>query len=135
MTNKTSFGIKVYGIISLIFSFIILFLVVIPSLYSPNMSTLAYFISALGWMIFGIGVLKHYSGARIGLMALSVIYIVDTFEQPSHLLLTIRNQPITGLTILITSLTFFLSLLFFFARPSVKQEFIKNDGKSDQRSL
>lgn len=123
--------IKLFGILSMTFSLYIFANVVIPRLLHPlysNMFTTAYFITAICWMIFGIGVLKRLAWARVGLIVVAAIYIVDSVEYPSRIVNVIRNQDMLTLTIMITGLIFFISVIIFFTRPRVKQQFI-NDSK------
>ncbi len=116
-----SIGIKIYGYLSLVFS-------VMFFIYSQdplNMFSAAYLITSIGWLVFGIGVLKRLEWSRIGLIVVAAIYIIDSLEYPSRILSAIKDREFIALTILGMGLAFFSSLIFYFTRPSIKQQFIK----------
>jgi hypothetical protein len=122
-------GIKIYGILAVLFSLLIIYIVVIPDFIyrlDSYMFTLAYLITAICWLVFGIGVLKRVNWARIGLIVVSGIYAVDTIEYPSHLIATIKRYGSEALALLIIAIIFFVSLIVYFTRPRIKKHFDQN---------
>jgi len=75
-------GIKIFGALAVIFSLFLLRALVPDYLHTGElgMYDAAYFITSLCWLVFGVGVIRRLSWARIGLIILALIYIVDTFE-------------------------------------------------------
>lgn len=118
-------GIKIYGILSIIFSSLFTTVAVTELLRRPIVLNVAYLVNSLGWFIFGIGVLKRLPWARIGLVVVAAIYLVDSVGYPSYILTAIKNNDIVKLAAVGISLTFFGSLILFFARPNVRREFEK----------
>jgi len=120
-------GIIIFGVLSIIFSIYISTMVAIPNFHNSthHMFAIAYLLTAICWMIFGIGVLKRLSWARIGLVFLSIIYIVDSFDPPSYLIAAIKYRDIRFLTTVSLGLIYFLSLIVFFTRPNIKKIFNK----------
>jgi hypothetical protein len=126
-----SFGIKIYGVLSVLF-FIYMFSFVVKFTDSFNilsMYSLAYLITALCWLVFGIGVLRRLPWARIGLIAIAGIYTIDFIEYPSQVLSAIRRHELTSIVRWSIGLIFFISVIIFFTRPRVKQQFINNSKK------
>jgi hypothetical protein len=126
--NNMNIGIIIFGILSIVFSIYIMMMVAIPRFLYPSHSHMfaaAYFITAICWMIFGIGVLKRLSWARIGLIFVAIIYIADSFDPPSFLIAEIKNNDIWTLTTVSLGLIFFISLIVFFTRPKIKKIFDK----------
>ena len=131
MMNKISVGIKILGSSSILFSFILLLSFILGGSLKPlNMARLGYILTTAGWLIFGIGLLKRFNWARAGSQVWAAIFFIDTFRQPSYLILNFKNHPLFGLLFLVPSVFFFLSILIFFSIPSVKQEFIKITGET-----
>lgn len=128
-----SIGIIIFGILAVIYFGYIFTIVVIPIVYyhTANMITVTYCITAVGGLVFGIGVLKRLAWARSGLIFLAVIYIADSVEFPSWIFSAIKSHDVKLLTKLIADLTFLVSMIIFFTRPKVKQLFVKNEIKDD----
>jgi len=120
-------GIRIYGILSVIFSLALFSFIVVPEIvhHPPDMFTIAYSLTAVCWMVFGIGVIKRLSWARIGLIFIAAIYTIDSIERPSHIVSAIKNHQIGSLVAVVTSLIFFISLIIFFTRAKIKQQFVK----------
>ena len=126
--NNMNIGIIIFGVLSIIFSIFIFSMVAIPRLLSTGHSHLfavAYLITAICWMIIGIGDLKLLSWARICQIFLAIIYIAYSFDPPSYLIAVIKNHDIWALTTVILGLIFFSSLIVFFTRPNIKKKFDK----------
>ena len=120
-----STSIKIFSALSIIFSLWIILVTVPELIHAPSMFTIVYLISAVCWSVFGLGILKRLPWARIGLICLAVIYIFDSLEHPSYLIRAIKYQEIGALTKLSLGLIFFISVIVFFTRPKIKQQFIK----------
>jgi len=128
-----SIGIKIFGILSVIFSIYVFSFVVVPEFqHTPNLLTVAYLVTAICWLVFGAGVLMRLSWARIGLIIVAVIYIVDAVEYPSYILVAIKNHDVDILTRLVAALIYFFSLVIFFTRASVKKQFAKNQSETPE---
>jgi lysylphosphatidylglycerol synthetase-like protein (DUF2156 family) len=118
-----SIGIKIYAFLSLVsFALMVLFVIFKEPF---DMFSIAYMITSIGWLVFGIGVLKRLEWSRIGLIVVAAIYIIDSVEYPSRILNAIKNRDFIGLTILGIGLAFFGSLIFYFTMPGIKQQFKK----------
>ena len=124
-----SFEIIIFGVLSVIFSLVMVSIFIIPGLFHVQyMFRAAYIILAIMWMVFGIGVFKKSNGARIGLIIVSAISIIDHIQYPSHIISAIRNHQSIALSTLIAHLLFFISLILFFSRSEVKQRFEKTQS-------
>ena len=118
-----SIVIKIYAFLSLVFFALMVLFVIFKEPF--DMFSIAYMITSIGWLVFGIGVLKRLEWSRIGLIVIAAIYIIDSVEYPSRILNAIKNRDFIGLTILGIGLAFFGSLIFYFTRPGIKQQFKK----------
>jgi hypothetical protein len=121
------FETKIFGILSVIYSLYCLSIFIIPGIYHFQyyMVRVAYILTAICWMVFGFGVLKRLSWARIGLIVISAIYIIDHIEYPSHIIAAIKNHENRALTTLVVHLIYFFSVIFFFTRSIVRRQFEK----------
>lgn len=118
-----------FGILAIIFS-IFIFLSLVPELTNPyRLQTFLALVSSFCWFIFGIGVIKRFSWARIGIIITAIVYIVDTFEQPRLVLEVITNHDFITLGKIIIGLIFFSSTIYFFTRKTIKDQFKKNKVK------
>lgn len=120
-------GINIFGALSVIFSLLLLRARVSDYLHTDELGMFgaAYFIAELCWLVCGAGVIKRLSWARIGLIILALIYIVDTLEYPSSLFAGVKHYGKGYLIIPMTGLFFLISLIVYFTRASVKQFFDK----------
>jgi hypothetical protein len=127
-----SFGIIIYGVLSVLFSIFMLHFVFIgtDSFNALSMYYTAYLITALCWVVFGIGVLARLPWARIGLIAIAGIYTVDLFEYSSRALSAIQRNEWASIAPWIIGLLYFPSLIIYFTRASVKKLFTKNKSET-----
>jgi hypothetical protein len=88
------------------------------------MFAVAYSMTAVCWLVFGVGVLKLLSWARVGLVLLAGIYFIDYVDHPSYISSAIKHHDIGALIRLVAGLIFFVSLIVFFTRSNVKKQFI-----------
>ncbi len=133
MAKKSSVWITLFGILAIIFS-IFIFLSLVPEFTKPyGLTTFFTFMSALCWLIFGIGVLRRSSWARTGMIIIAIVYIIDTFEQPRLLLEVISNHDFLKLSIIINGLLFFLAIVFIFTRRTIKEQFKCNATQNEKR--
>lgn len=116
-------GIKIYSLLSVIYSFYMLSIVANPNVYhAPIMIRAGYILTAIFWLVFGIGILKRYSWSRIGLLGVATLYFIDYIRYPPKRIISdILNLSIRPTWVL--GVIFFVSLFIYFMRPKVKQQF------------
>ncbi len=117
------FGIKIYSILSVIYSLYMFSIVANPNVYhAPYMIRAGYILIVMFWMVFGIGILKRYAWARIGLIATAILSLVDYVTYPpKEIISSILDRTIRPTWVL--GVIFFASLIIFFMRPKIKQQF------------
>ena len=123
MVEKRSKGITLFGVLGIIFS-ISLLLTITPKIFIVfKIQTLLQVIAAFGWLIFSIGILKLKSWARQGMIIVTMYYIFDTFFPPKVFWEALTKYFPISVIIITISLIFFCSIIFFFTRPKVKEQF------------
>lgn len=127
-----SYGIKIYGMLSILFSIYMFYYVVdvSGSFHAMTMFLTAYLVTALCWLVFGVGVLMRFPWARIGLIAIAGIYIIDMLEYPFRVLSDLKRGGMAAMLAFIGYLFFFISLIIFFTRPRVKKQFSKDNREN-----
>jgi len=131
MGKKRSTGVTVYGVLAIIFSAVMLFSMTsefikftsLERILNIQLRTALQIITALGWLIFGIGVLNLLPWARIGIIIVAIYYIIDTFFPLKNICRVILSFELISLIIITTGLIFFGSTIYFFNRPKVKKQF------------
>jgi hypothetical protein len=133
-TYKMSLGIIIYSILSVIYSFYMLSIVANPHAYhAPIMIRAGYILTAILWSVFGIGILKKYSWARIGLLGVATLYFIDYITYPpKRIIADILDHTIRPTWVL--GVIFFVSLFIYFMRPKVKQQF-ENSVENQKRAI
>lgn len=128
--EKLLTGIKLLGMLGIIFSIIVLLaaaadIFLVKTKIDHMITTILYIAGFLSYFIFSIAVLKLKNWARIGLVLLGIIYTVDTLIPPGFMnLIFLKRHPVFFL-ITITGLMFFCSTVFYFTRSRVKEQFRK----------
>ena len=114
--------IKIYGNLSVLFSVYLFHFVYIntDSFKEFTLYYSMYFIMAICWLVFGIGVLIRLPWARIGLIVMSVIYTFEYFEWPSEILSAMREKDYYSLLLWSFGLIFFISLVIILNIPKIK---------------
>ena len=131
MAKKRLIGVTFFGILAIAFS-IMMFISYLPHLHSLRFLSTMRLLTGLCWLICGVGVLRLLPWARLGLIALSAIYIIDTFSPLEPILYVIKTVDIYALAGISTGLLYFISMIVYFTRPRVKEQF-KPDLSSDAR--
>ena len=129
MAKKRLIGVTFFGILAIAFS-IMMFISYLPHLHSLRFLSTMRLLTGLCWLICGVGVLRLLPWAR--LIALSAIYIIDTFSPLEPILYVIKTVDIYALAGISTGLLYFISMIVYFTRPRVKEQF-KPDLSSDAR--
>lgn len=129
-------GITAFGILAVLFGSLMLIFLRPYLNESKSVQIVLLLLTAVFWVIFGIGILMRLSWARIGVIVVAAIYIFDTlrdaFESPSYLMIAVKTSHVPSLLIVAVGLIFFGLTIFFFTRPYVKEQFIKNKNKDEK---
>ena len=124
----TKIVIRSLGILSIAFS-AILFMPISKDLSYPHAMNSIYvihrLITAPCWLICGIGMLIFRNWARIGLIILSVVYIMETFESLGQLPEMIANAEVKTLTLLAAASLLFIFNIVYLTRKKIAKVFKK----------
>lgn len=149
MEKKRSKGVTIFSVMAIILSLIhLLPLVLVFSLFDrvlcptlapqvPPSTHIVNIILGFGWLVAGIGCLrlKYYWGRMLMLflavfvLCKDMIFGIFTFKQSTGPIMSIspmisRQQVLTvGIISLLLEAIFFISLIVFFTRPKVKEQF------------
>jgi hypothetical protein len=118
----TRIGIPAFGLLSVAFSLFVIAFIAGPRMrYGIDYVNIVYLVTAICWLVCGIGLLKKKDWARKGLIFMSAIYLFDSFQQPSYIWKAISASMWSVLLLLGISTTFFVALLIFLFLPRVKR--------------
>jgi hypothetical protein len=123
----TKIIIRLLGISSIAFSFILFNKILKDLSYYPHAMNSIYvihrIITAPCWFVCGMGILKFWNWARIGLIMLSVVCIMETFEFLGQLYEMIANAETTVLPLIAAASLLFIFNIVYLTRKKVVNVF------------
>jgi len=81
------------------------------------------FLFAIIWFIFGIGALRLKNWARLGMIICPIYFIYETLYPIQPVIRVVKNYEIVPFCVITFGLLFFVSEIFIFTRPKVKELF------------